>query len=180
VLNWRGRHLWNPTNFGVCALLALASAQISVLSHQWGNDLGVVGVLWAIGLFTVWRARVWHLTISWLVAFVAFSWLRAMIVPDGRFWTEAAPVTGPMYQLFMFFMITDPKTVVRGRGLQILVVVIVAAVECAIRLLADFDVIGSRNPLTMAPPLYALFLVGPPALALQLWKQGRDSVALKR
>jgi hypothetical protein len=179
VLNWRGRHLWNPTNFGVCALLALAASQVSVLSHQWGNDLGVVAILWAIGTFTVWRARVWHLTFAWLAAFVAFAWLRSMIVPDGRFSTEVAPVTGPMYQLFMFFMITDPKTVVRGRGLQIAVVVLIAAVECGIRMLADFDVIGSRNPLTMAPPLYAIFLIGPPALALQLWKQGLRPAAAK-
>ena len=27
--------------------------------------------------------------------------------------SEIAPVTGPMYQLFIFFMITDPKTSVR-------------------------------------------------------------------
>jgi hypothetical protein len=180
VLNWRGRHLWNPTNFGVCALLALAASQVSVLSHQWGNDLGVVAVLWAIGTFTVWRARVWHLTFSWLAAFVAFAWLRSFIVPEGRFSTEVAPVTGPMYQLFMFFMITDPKTVVRGRGLQIAVVVLIAAVECGIRLLADFDVIGSRNPLTMAPPLYAIFLIGPAALALQLWMRGPETAPPKR
>ena len=32
---------------------------------------------------------------------------------------EIAPITGPMYQLFIFFMITDPRTVVRGRRPQI-------------------------------------------------------------
>ncbi len=170
VLHWRGRHLWNPTNFGVCALLALAASQISVLSHQWGNDLMVVAVLWGIGLFTVWRARVLHLTLGWLAAFVFFAWVRAMVIPNGQFSTEIAPVTGPMYQLFMFFMITDPKTVVRGRAKQVAVVVGVAAAECAIRMLVDFDVIGSGNPLSMAPPLWSLFVVGPPALAWQLWR----------
>lgn len=170
VLAWRGRHLWNPTNFGVCILLALCASQVSMLSHQWGNDLAMVGVLWTIGLFTVWRARVWHLTLAWLAAFVAFAGLRSLIVPDGRFATEIAPVTGPMYQLFMFFMVTDPKTIVKGRAWQIAVVVLVAAVECAIRLLADFDVLGPDNPLRIAPPMYALFLVGPPALAWYLWR----------
>lgn len=170
VLAWRGRHLWNPTNFGVCALLALSASQVSMLSHQWGNDLAMVGVLWAIGLFTVWRARVWHLTLSWLAAFVFFAWLRSVIVPDGRFATEIAPVTGPMYQLFMFFMVTDPKTIVKGRAAQIVVVILVAAVECGLRMLADFDVLSADNPLRVAPPMYALFLVGPPALAWYLWR----------
>lgn len=173
VLAWRGKHLWNPTNFGVCALLALAASQVSMLSHQWGNDLATVGVLWAIGLFTVWRARVLHLTLAWLGAFVAFAALRAAILPDGQFATEVAPVTGPMYQLFMFFMITDPKTIVTGRARQVAVVVAVAAAECAIRLLADFDVLGPGNPLLAAPPMYALFVVGPAALAWQLWRKPR-------
>jgi hypothetical protein len=113
--------------------------------------------------------------LSWLAAFVVFAWLRSMWIPSGRFWTEVAPVTGPMYQLFMFFMITDPKTVVRGRALQVVVVVAVAAAECAIRMLVDHDVIGSQNPLSMAPPLWALFLVGPAALAWQLWKHPRPA-----
>jgi hypothetical protein len=67
-------------------------------------------------------------------------------------------------------MITDPKTVVRGRVKQVAVVVGVAAAECAIRMLLDFEVIGSHNPLSMAPPLWSLFLVGPPALVWQLWR----------
>ncbi|MDZ4771526.1 MAG: hypothetical protein SGI72_00175 [Planctomycetota bacterium] len=170
VLTWRGRHLWNPTNFGVCMLLALAASRVSMLSHQWGNALGTVAVLWAIGSFTVWRARVWHLTLAWLAAFVFFAWIRALVLPDGRFATEVAPVTGPMYQLFMFFMITDPKTVVKGRMQQVLIVIAVAAAECVIRLLADFDVLASSNPLTMAPPMFALFLVGPAALVWHLWR----------
>jgi hypothetical protein len=170
VLNWRGRHLWNPTNFGVCIMLVLASSDVSMLSHQWGNDLATVAVLWGIGLFTVWRARVWHLTIAWLAAFVFFAWVRTFLVPEGRFATEIAPVTGPMYQLFMFFMITDPKTVIPGRMKQIAVVVLVAAVECVIRVLADHDVLSSSNPLAIAPPMFALFLVGPPVLAWYLWR----------
>jgi enediyne biosynthesis protein E5 len=170
VLAWRGRHLWNPTNFGVCALLALVPSQVAMLGHQWGNALGTVAILWGIGLLTVWRARVLHLTLAWLAAFVFFAWIRALILPEGRFVTEVAPVTGPMYQLFMFFMITDPKTVVRGRGKQIAVVVAVAAAECVVRLLADFHLIGAENPLRYAPPMYALFLVGPPALIWQLWR----------
>lgn len=170
VLAWRGRHLWNPTNFGVCALLALVPSQVAMLGHQWGNALGTVAVLWCIGLLTVWRARVWHLTLAWLAAFVFCAWIRALILPDGRFVTEVAPVTGPMYQLFMFFMITDPKTVVRGRMKQVAVVVAVAAAECVVRLLAEYDVIGPENPLRYAPPMYALFFIGPPALAWQLWR----------
>jgi hypothetical protein len=168
VLTRERRHLWNPTNFGVCALLLLAGDRVAMLSHQWGNALGLVAILWGIGLFTVWRARVLHLTLSYAASFVALAALRAWLLPGGRFETEVSPITGPMYTLFMFFMITDPKTLVRGRVQQIAVVIAVAVVECALRLMADFDVIPARNPLSVAPPMYALFVVGPACLWWQL------------
>ena len=45
VLRFRGRHLWNPTNFGVSAVVPLAPATVAVLSVQKrrradGGDLG--------------------------------------------------------------------------------------------------------------------------------------------
>ncbi|MBL8862103.1 MAG: hypothetical protein JNK02_08830 [Planctomycetes bacterium] len=169
VLAWRGGHLWNPTNFGVCFVLAAAAPVTSILSHQWGNELSTVAVLWCLGGITVIRARVWHLTLTWLAAFVAFAALRAALLEGGRFLSELAPVTGPMYTMFMFFMVTDPKTIVRGKSLQVAFAVLVAGVECVIRLLAEWDVIGVDHPLALAPPMFALFLVGPPALALQRW-----------
>ena len=42
-----------------------------------------------------------------------------------------------MYQLFIFFMITDPRTVVRGRRRQIVVAVLIAVMETLIRFASD-------------------------------------------
>src|SRR5690606_30042208 len=39
VLKLQGRHLWNPSNFGVSAVLFLAPATVSLLSIQWGNTV---------------------------------------------------------------------------------------------------------------------------------------------
>src|SRR5207253_847663 len=50
VLTYRGRHLWNPSNFAIALLLLLAANSVAVLSHQWGNDLGTNLVIWAFGL----------------------------------------------------------------------------------------------------------------------------------
>jgi len=168
ILAWRGRHLWNPTNLGVCALLALAPSQVSMLSHQWGNDLAFVALLWVVGAATTVRARVWHISLAWLAAFTAFAALRAQLLPNGHFVSEFMPVTGPMYTLFMYFMVTDPKTTVMTRNGQILVAVLVAAVECVIRLACELDGLQATNPLCIAPPMYALFVVGPLALAWSL------------
>ena len=40
VLRWQGRHLWNPSNFGICAMLLLAPETVATLSIQWGNTSG--------------------------------------------------------------------------------------------------------------------------------------------
>jgi len=174
VLRYRGRHLWNPTNFSVCALLLVSPGRVSILSHQWGNDPAMVAIIWSVGLLIVWRAKVLHLTLAYLAGFVVLAWLRAQITgqPVGG---ELGPVTGPMYQLFMFFMVTDPRTVVRGRAKQIGVVLVVAVVECVIRLFCDFDILHADNPLCTAPPMFALFLVGPIFFWAQLARAPKPS-----
>jgi Na+-translocating ferredoxin:NAD+ oxidoreductase RnfD subunit len=182
VLRYRGRHLWNPTNFSVCAMLLLAPHQVSILSHQWGNDLWIVGVIWCVGLVVVIRARVWHLTIGYLVLFAALAWVRTWFNHQSLE-AELAPVTGPMYQLFMFFMVTDPRTIVSGRRKQLAVLVLVALAECAIRMLVDFEVLPGSSPLAVAPGMFALFFVGPAALFLDLKRsppRGSASSAAER
>ena len=170
VLRYKKRHLWNPTNFSVCLMLLVASGQVSMLSHQWGNDPWMVVVIWSVGLLTVYRAKVLHITLAYLGSFVLFAWLRTF-VNDHPLGGELGPVTGPMYQLFMFFMVTDPRTIVRGKWKQVGVVFVIGFAECVIRLLCDFDVLPAGNPLCAAPPMFALFLVGPAFFYAQLRNQ---------
>src|SRR5262249_57021810 len=140
-----------------------ASGQVSMLSHPWGNDLAIGGVIWAVGLLTVWRARVLHITLTYLFSFAILAWVRTLVTQQ-PLRGELGPVTGPMYQLFMFFMVTDPRTVVKGKGPQMIVLALVALAECALRIACDFDWIPSGSPLCAAPPMFALFTVGPIAL----------------
>ena len=157
VLRLNGRHLWNPSNFGVCAVLFLAPQTVSLLSIQWGNTIWPMAVIWLLGFAIVWRVGRLHISASYVVAFVAFAFLRSAMT--GVPWQAAlAPITGPMYQLFIFFMVTDPKTTVGPRRGQVLVVILVAFVEMWLRL---GEVIYA--------PLYALFLVGPSALLIEQW-----------
>ena len=73
------------------------------------------------------------------------------------FLSEVAPITGPMYQLYIFFMITDPKTTVRSYRGQCLVACLVAAFEAVLRLM-EF----------VHAPYYALFVIGPAANLVEI------------
>ena len=175
VLMYRGRHLWNPSNFSIALLLLVAADSVAVLSHQWGNDLRINLVIWAFGLVIAWRAKVLHVTLAYVACFIVLALIRNAIV-GGPLLAELAPITGPMYQLFVFFMVTDPRTTVSTRKGRIIVVAIVALVETLIRLAGDSQVPFLR-PFYVSPPLLALAVVGPIAMWWDLWRTGGRSTA---
>jgi Na+-transporting NADH:ubiquinone oxidoreductase subunit NqrB len=170
VLQYRGNHLWNPTNFAISCLLLAAPNRVSVLSHQWGNDLATNLVIWTFGLVIAARVRVLHLTLTYVASFLVLNSVRATLLHQPVL-PEIAPITGPMYQLFVFFMITDPRTIVRERRWQIVVVVIIAIVEALIRLASDQ---GWPLPtaFNVGPAFLALAIVGPIAKAIDLSRSG--------
>jgi enediyne biosynthesis protein E5 len=164
VLRVKGRHIWNPSNFGISVLLFLAPETVAALSIQWGNYLLPMVVIWILGSVIITRLHRFNITGTYVACFIIFAFLRSWLT--GSPWqSEIAPLTGPMYQLFIFFMITDPKTTVRSKFWQCVVVAIVAFVEMILRL----------NHVVYAP-FYALFMVGPVALLMEMWFDSRRAV----
>ncbi|MEO5567824.1 MAG: hypothetical protein ABIR92_05000 [Gemmatimonadaceae bacterium] len=173
VLQYRNNHLWNPTNFAITALLLAAPNHISVLSHQWGNDLATNLVIWTFGFVIAARVRVLHITLTYVTSFLLLNGIRALLL-DQPVLPEIAPITGPMYQLFIFFMITDPRTIVRDRRWQMIVVALVALAETTIRFGSDQ---GWALPtaFNVGPAFLALAIVGPIAKAIDLWRSGQPN-----
>jgi enediyne biosynthesis protein E5 len=156
VLRVDGRHIWNPSNFGIVAMLLLASDTVASLSVQWGNMLLPMVVVWCFGSVIIHALGRFHITLTYVASFLGFGLVRALLTGH-PFLSEIAPITGPMYQLFIFFMITDPKTTVRSFRGQCLVAFLVAAVEAGFRLLQFVH-----------SPYYALFIVGPAANLVEI------------
>jgi enediyne biosynthesis protein E5 len=156
VLRVDGRHIWNPSNFGIVAMLVLASDTVASLSVQWGNNLLPMVVVWVFGAVIIHTLGRFHITLTYVVSFLFFAGVRHLITGH-PFLAEAAPLTGPMYQLYIFFMITDPKTTVHGKRAQCLVTVCIAAVEAGLRLMQFVHA-----------PYYALFIVGPIANLIEI------------
>lgn len=171
VLRAKDQHLWNPSNFGICVLLFMASQSLVPMAHlsiQWGNDLLAMLVIWTIGSVVIYRLKRFHICATYVAAFVVFALLRSWITGHA-FLAELAPITGPMYQLFVFFMITDPKTTVRSKSGQAVVAFLVAFAEFGLRLAESVHA-----------PFYALFIVGPLALGVEMWwnaRKARQTVA---
>ena len=156
VIRWRGRHLWNPSNFAISAMLILVPEYVATLSIQWGNAIWPMLIVWALGVLIVLRVKRFHITATYVVSFVALAYLRTFFTGH-PFLAEVAPITGPMYQLFIFFMITDPRTTVKPVWAQCLVAFAVAVVEMILRLFENVHA-----------PYYALAIVGPIANIIEI------------
>jgi len=163
VIQWKGRHLWNPSNFAICAMLLVAPEYFATLSTQWGNTVWPMMVVWALGAIITWRVKRFHITATYVASFVVLAFLRTGITGHS-FVAEVSPITGPMYQLFIFFMITDPKTTVKSKLGQCVVAFFVALAEMIFRLAQNVDA-----------PYFALTVVGPVAMAIDIWRSSRKA-----
>lgn len=165
-----GRHIWNPSNFGISVMLLIATSSVATLSIQWGNNLYPMLVIWILGSLIISRLHRFHICAVYVSSFLAYAFLRSIITGHG-FLAEVAPITGPMYQLYIFFMITDPKTTVSTKKGQMLVAFLIATMEFALRLTGSFFAIHA--------PYYALFIVGPIANLIEIWKTKSKSISPK-
>jgi Na+-transporting NADH:ubiquinone oxidoreductase subunit NqrB len=176
-----GRHLWNPSNLGVSMLLFLAPDAVAPLSQQWGNEFWVLLIIGCLGCLILYSLGRIHITLTYIVAFTVLSFVRVGInrgdwsvvssvlqdpVTRSDWISQIALLTAPAYQLFMFFMITDPRTTPRTKLRQILVTVIVAIVETLFRLGREIHA-----------PYYALFVVFPITNLFEIYWDRRQAPA---
>jgi enediyne biosynthesis protein E5 len=131
-------------------------------------------VVWVFGAVILRMVGRLHIPLTYVASFLLFAVLRSRVTGHPLL-SEVAPITGPMYQLFIFFMITDPRTVVKGRRRQIVVAILIALMETLIRFASDK---GWPLPtaFNVAPAFLALATIGPVAKWLDLRRLRRRSV----
>lgn len=112
LLRIRGKHVFNPANFGVgVALILLPGAWVS--PGQWGNDLGIAVWLVALGATVATRAHRDDAAWLFLGVFLGLTAARLFVLgyPLERAWEiwSHQALNGALL-LFAFFMISDPMT----------------------------------------------------------------------
>ena len=124
ALRIRGKHVFNPTNFGIVAMM-LATGQVWVSPGQWGSAAFFAFLLACLGGLVVNRAARSDVTYAFLAFYLAVLFGRALWLGQ--------PMAIPLHQLgsgafliFTFFMISDPKTTPDTRVGRILFALLVA------------------------------------------------------
>jgi len=125
ILKWNHKHIFNPTNFGIIAMIAL-SGEVWVSPAQWGSKLYFGFLMACLGGMVVHRALRSDVSYMFIFSYAALLFGRAFWLGD--------PWAIPLKQLqsgalllFTFFMISDPKTTPDSRAGRILFAIIVAA-----------------------------------------------------
>jgi Na+-transporting NADH:ubiquinone oxidoreductase subunit NqrB len=125
VLRVRGKHIFNPTNIGIVALLLATGGGVWVSPGQWGNAAFFGFLLLCLGGLVVNRAARADVT-------CAFAGAYASILLGRALWL-GQPLAIPLHQMangafliFCFFMISDPRTTPDSRAGRILFAILVA------------------------------------------------------
>lgn len=134
VMRYRDSHLFNPSNVGlVVAFLVLGSTRVEPLDFWWAPFDGWMATAYLIilggGLLITARLKLLEMAATfWLVlaaglGLVAASghcmtaaWALEPVCGEAFWWVV---VTSPEILIFLFFMITDPKTIPSGRGARV-------------------------------------------------------------
>ena len=124
VLKWNHKHIFNPTNFGIVAMIAL-SGDVWVSPAQWGSKLYFGFLMACLGGMVVHRALRSDVSYAFILSYAAILFGRALWLGD--------PAAIPLKQLqsgalllFTFFMISDPKTTPDSRAGRVLFALLVA------------------------------------------------------
>lgn len=133
LFTFQGRHVFNPSLFGVVASLWLADGMISAApAYQWGGAPAMAAfvVTLALSLF-VFRIGRSTLILAFLVFYSLALGLRAWLLqhhlPPETLILGA--LSSPAFYLYTFFMITDPATSPPGRVQQVLMALFIVLVD---------------------------------------------------
>lgn len=158
VIRYGGTHVFNPSNVGlVVAFLVLGGSRIEPLDFWWAPPnvwmLTAYAVIVGGGSLITRRLGLLEMAIAFWLALAAgvgvlaasghcmtANWAFAPVC-DGDFWRVI--VTSPEVLVFLFFMITDPRTVPSGRVARIIFALLVA-VSSTLLMAPQVDEYGTK------------------------------------
>ena len=175
VIRYRGTHVFNPSNVGlVVAFLVLGSELVEPLDFWWAPlDVWMTAAYLVIlvgGLLITSRLRLLALAAAFWVSLaggvgvlaasghcMTTAWALQPVCGSHFWWVI---VTSPEVLIFLFFMITDPKTIPQGRVARVVFGVCLAIV-CTLLMAPQTTEFGAKvgllAGLVVLTPLRFLF-----------------------
>ena len=132
VVQYKGKHFFNPTNFGVAILLLLGIGSITP-GYQWGGGTTALWIALSMGGMTLFRVKRLVLIFSFLGFFVLSAMALILLFHETPS-LALGYMTGAPFQLFTFFMLPDPRTTPTKPAGQVAFAASVAALDFVLRI----------------------------------------------
>jgi Na+-transporting NADH:ubiquinone oxidoreductase subunit NqrB len=160
VIRWNGKHVFNPTNFGIVAMM-LVTGGVWVSPGQWGNVAFFAFLMACLGGLVVNRASRSDVTYAFLASYLAIQFGYALWLGQ-RLAIPAHRLESGALLLFTFFMISDPRTTPDSRAGRILFAMLVAGGAAFVQfvLFRTNGLLWSLALFSMAVPLIDRWLPG--------------------
>ena len=149
-LRANGKHIFNPTNFGICVTVLL-TGDAWISPGQWGSDGLLLFLVGLLGLVVLLRVKRLDTAFAFLLTFLGCMFIRNILYQGWPLDFFLHQLNTGSLLLFTFFMITDPVQTPSSRKARI-------AWSMAIGLLAFY--ITSILWIHTAP-FWALFMLSP-------------------
>jgi len=175
VIRYRGSHVFNPSNMGlVAAFLVLGSEVIEPLDFWWAPLDFWMGAAYLIilvgGLLITRRLRLLTMAAAFWLTLVAgigvlavsghcmtAAWALQPVCGSSFWWVVAS---SPEVLIFLFFMITDPKTIPEGGAARVAFAICLALV-CTLLIAPQTTEFGAKvgllGGLVLLTPLRLVF-----------------------
>ena len=142
-----GRHIFNPANFGLVVTILFFSSEATVVASRWGGSTIGLAAVACLGVMVAIKANRIVLSATYVATYLAGAALLDALGYES-FTLAVALVSSAAFQLFTFFMISDPMTTPVDRRHQVVYAVALAVLELIFRIMT-----------LKSAPFYALFLL---------------------
>lgn len=173
LIQYRGKHIFNPANFGIIASILLTE-QTWISPGQWGSALILLIFFGAAGLMILFRISRLETGLTFFFTYFLLLTFWNVFYLGWEFEVVLHKITNGTVLLFSFFMITDPMTIPNDKRARIIWSAAVAVVSFIA--VVKFQVYTA--------PIWVLFFFTPltvffdrliPALKYH-WKEGKSPV----
>lgn len=119
ALRYKGKHLFNPANFGIVSVLLLTN-DAWVSPGQWGSNALLLFLFAAAGLMILRKVGRLETSLVFLLVFGGLSFATEVLYKGWPTDLWLHKMMNGSLLLFAFFMITDPKSIPDHRRARIL------------------------------------------------------------
>lgn len=150
VFKIKGKHLWNPANFGIVVVILL-SGEAWISPGQWGSSALLIFIIGTAGLAVLSRIKRLETGLVFILTYAILEYFRTIVYLGWEWDVLFLKLSSGSLWLFSLFMITDPMTTPNAKSTRIVWAVIVATISFY---LANFKFINGA-------PFWVLFFATP-------------------